>query len=366
MALLFVCFVSLARIVMGRPTEVSDEEIIAVGLKLQAQGPINPTRLWVACGSRGRSTRLFEVWERYLRQTVASAAGQDTGPTSAAMPVPEAAHRLAAGLKGDLSTGIDRALEAIYVSIDDVVKGRYQAEFASLTSIREAHALEMLDAQAALEDMSDARERDLSRIAELKEALVTAHRDRDVGGALRGAAVEQHTAVLVRLQEAERRVDLERSVTTDLKVAAARAGLEMVALNRQRDEDEARLDAGKATLETRMVELLAAREEAGRQSEIIRQRDAEIDRIRLAFNQAEQANIVLMERAISAEHAAKVLATPAASPAQSSTAKAALRSRKAPHPRRLDIQIAERSALDQSAQLGSKSHNLEPVAVVVP
>jgi hypothetical protein len=46
---------------MGRPSEVSDEDIIAAGRELAQRSAVTATGLWLSCGKRGRPARLLGV-----------------------------------------------------------------------------------------------------------------------------------------------------------------------------------------------------------------------------------------------------------------------------------------------------------------
>ena len=231
---------------MGRPPEVSDDEIIAAGLRLQADVPVNATRIWAACGRHGKPVRLFEVWNTWL---LAQAADAAAGAVAPPIPIPEMAQRLADGLKTQLLTGIDRALGAIYQGIDEAVKGRYQAELSSLVAVREEHAREMQDALAALGEMSDAQDERDGRIHDMEGALTSTLRQRDVSEAMRGAVVEQQSAMANRLQAVEGLLERERSISFDLKIANARAEGEMRALTRQLSDMQAAFDAYRESRE---------------------------------------------------------------------------------------------------------------------
>lgn len=284
---------------MGRPPEVTDEEIIAAGRKLDAVGGVNATRLWKACGEHGKPARLLEVWSGYRQ-------GQSSEPVATAgaplrLPIPEAAQRLATGLKGELSIGIDRALASIYAAVEHVVQGRFRQELADLTSVREAHRAEIEDALTALGDMSEAGDDREVRIGDLEAALASVLRERDVSEALRAAQTAQHETALARLRDAETNLQQERQTSVELKIAQARGEVERESLDHQCRSIRAKLEIARTATEQHKLDLASVRESDGRNLEAVRQRDLEIERLREVTTKIETANLALMERAIAAE-----------------------------------------------------------------
>lgn len=294
---------------MGRPREVTDEEIIAAGRRLDAAGGVNATRLWKACNEHGRPARLLEVWNGYKQGQSGEPLAYAGAP---ALPIPETAQRLAAELKGELSTGIDRALASIYAAVEDAVQGRFRQELADLTSVREAHQGEIEEALAALGDMSEAQGNRDIRIKDLEAALASVLRERDVSEALRGAQAEQHDRFLARLHNAETNLQQERQTSLDLKIAQTRAEVERESLDRQCGSIRAKLEIARTAAEQHTLDLVSLRESDGRNLEAIRQRDLEIERLREAVARTEAASLALMERAVTAEQACRTLPATAA------------------------------------------------------
>ncbi len=296
---------------MGRPPEVTDAEIIAAGIKLEETGEVNATRLWRQCREHGRPERLLEVWSKHkVRQSGEPLANVGAPP----LAIPEMAQRLAAELKGALSTSIDRALASIYAAVEDAVQGRFQRELADLTSVREAHRAEIEEALTALGDISEARDDGEIRIKDLEGALASVLRERDVSEALRAAQVEQHDSFLARLHEAETSLQQERQTSLELKIAQTRAEVERESLDRQCGSIRAKLEIARTTAEQSKRDLASLRESDGRNLEVIRQRDLEIERLRGGVEQAEAAILALMERAIAAEQTGRALPATAAPP----------------------------------------------------
>jgi len=290
---------------MGRPREVTDEEIIAAGRRLDAAGGVNATRLWKACNEHGRPARLLEVWNGYKQGQSGEPLAYAGAP---ALPIPETAQRLAAELKGELSTGIDRALASIYAAVEDAVQGRFRQELADLTSVREAHQGEIEEALAALGDMSEAQGNRDIRIKDLEAALASVLRERDVSEALRGAQAEQHDRFLARLHNAETNLQQERQTSLDLKIAQTRAEVERESLDRQCGSIRAKLEIARTAAEQHTLDLVSLRESDGRNLEAIRQRDLEIERLREAVARTEAASLALMERAVTAEQTMELTA----------------------------------------------------------
>lgn len=134
-----------------RPTEVTDEEIVAAGQGLRAaERRLTGWTLRTALGDRGKPDRLMAVWNRHAGESAMSDA-----PDSSQMPlrVQELASELRDRMAGQLAT----AWMAMYREVDGSVSSRYQAERAHLDETRLKYEEEMAGALAAVE-AADQRE----------------------------------------------------------------------------------------------------------------------------------------------------------------------------------------------------------------
>ena len=284
---------------MGRPVLVTDAEIIAAGERLKSAGPVNGTQLWRACGKHGRAERLLAVWNQHEASLHAEAgADQQVG---VGLPIPEKAQQLAASLKADLASGIDRVLSSIYSAVEESVQGRYRAEVAEMTQARDAYLREIRDAYAAMEELSDAVSEAEDRVKAVEGALSDALNARNVSEALRVAAVEEQARLTERLREAEGELKRELLQTGERKAAIARAETAGEALKQALVATTADLQAARAEIEQALLTSASTRDTNVRQAEVIVLKDLEIKRLRETGVKAENTLQAWMERALSAE-----------------------------------------------------------------
>ena len=137
---------------MGRPAEVTDEEIIRAGNALVADNrAVNGTRLLKGVGGRGRTSRMMEVWTRHVEAS--TTVSQE--PSSAVAALPEAASRLLSDCKGRLNSGLDACVHEIYAVVERAVAGRFQTEMAAMTTSRESYQAELHEAWQAMEELAE-------------------------------------------------------------------------------------------------------------------------------------------------------------------------------------------------------------------
>ena len=286
---------------MGRPALVSDAEIIAAGERLVSAGPVLGTQLWRACGKHGRAERLLGIWNQHEAKLRAEAgADQQVG---LGLPIPEKAQQLAANLKADVASGIDRVLSSIYSAVEESVQGRYRAEVAEMTQARDAYLREIRDAYAAMEEMSDAVSEAEDRVKAVEGALSDALNARNVSEALRVAAVEEQVRLVDQLLEVDRELKQELIAHGEVKAGAARAESESEALRRTVQGTMRELDAARAEIKQALLASATLHDTNSRQAEAVALKDVEIGRMRELAAKTEMDLQAWMERAFVAERA---------------------------------------------------------------
>ena len=286
---------------MGRPVLVTDAEIIAAGERLKSAGPVNGTQLWRACGKHGRAERLLAVWNQH--EASLRADGGDDQQVGVGLAIPEKAQQMAANLKGELSSGIDRVLSSIYSAVEESVQGRYRAEVAEMTQARDAYLCEIRDAYAAMEELSDAVSEAEDRVKAVEVALSDALNARNVSEALRVAAVEEQVRLVDQLRQVDRELKHELIAHGEVKAGAARAESESEALKRTVQGTKRKLDAARAEIKQALFTSASLHDTNSRQAEAVALKDVEIGRMRELAAKTEMDLQAWMERAFVAERA---------------------------------------------------------------
>jgi hypothetical protein len=288
--------------VIGRPPLVSDAEIIAAGERIKSAGPVNGTQLWRACGGRGRAERLLAVWDQHEAKLRAE-AGDDQQIGGAGLAIPEKAQQMAAILKGDLSSGIDRVLSSIFSAVEVSVQSRYQAEVSEMTRARDAYLSEIHDAYAAMEEKSEAASEAEDRVKAVEGALTDALNARNVSDALRTAAIEEQARLVERLRQVDRELKHELLARGEAKAAAARVESEAEELRRTVQGTKQELDTARAEIKQALFTSAALHDTNSRQAEAVALKDVEINRMRELASKTEIDLQAWMERAFVAERA---------------------------------------------------------------
>lgn len=202
---------------MAMPPEVSDEEIIQAGEKLKARGAVNATRLWEACGQRGKPVRLLSVWGQHE-----ALAEKEAAASSMELPLlPAAARHQADALKQELSQGIDRSLAAIYEGVPHAVTLRYEDEHAALDTARLENKLETQDALEALGNISEERAQLRSDVASLRVRLASVETARDYR-LLQNLTLTKHSETAQQgRRDAEARIEAQNSDRIELEKTVA-------------------------------------------------------------------------------------------------------------------------------------------------
>ena len=204
---------------MGRPVEVLDEQIVLAGEAILAEGrAVNPTRLWIQLGRRGRPDRMFAIWLSHV-------ATGPARPVSAAGPalLPEAAARLAAELKSQLSAGVDRSVAAFHEEVHTTSLNRYQAELAAMAEARERYASEIAEALKALGDLSEQHELTLTGVQPLERELFSAQAGQDAERLLRVQAEETNAALLAGFDALQAEMQAAEAIAGNAFAERARA-----------------------------------------------------------------------------------------------------------------------------------------------
>ena len=93
---------------MGRPAEVTDEEIIRAGNALLADNRnVNGMRLYKGVGRHGNTARMMEVWTKHVEAS--TAIPQE--PPNPVAALPEAVSRLLSDCKRQLGNGLDACVQ---------------------------------------------------------------------------------------------------------------------------------------------------------------------------------------------------------------------------------------------------------------
>ena len=222
---------------MGRPAEVTDEEIIRAGNALVADNrAVNGTRLLKGVGGRGRAKRMLEVWTKHVETS--TAVPQE--PSSPVAALPEAASRLLSDCKGLLGTRLDACVHEIYAGVERTLASRFQTEMTAMTTSRESYQAELHEAWQAMEELAEKHDAALLEAQGSERSVLIAQ-----------ATLEAEQAILSRVEmdkvALSARID---GLTAELAAASALA----------RAADTGRTRA-ETLVETMQAELLATRGE---------------------------------------------------------------------------------------------------------
>lgn len=198
---------------MGRPAEVSDDEVIAAGLKVQqtlpSGGRVTATALWSACGRRGRPDRLLAVWRNHE-------SGCPTAiPAASALPLtlPEPAREKLAGCIVTLTHSLEQTAASIYREIEETFASRYHSELEALSAARAEIQNEREEALEALGDAGERLTELEARIAELEEALAASANRESIQAELRRQEKKMQTQAAARIEQlGVRQLELEREL----------------------------------------------------------------------------------------------------------------------------------------------------------
>ena len=156
---------------MGRPAEVTDEEIIRAGNALVADNrAVNGTRLLKGVGGRGRTARMMDVWTKHV--DASTAVPQE--PSSPVAALPEAAARLLSDCKGQLGTRLDACVHEIYAVVERTLASRFQTEMTAITTSRESYQAELHEAWQALEELAEKHDAALLQATDCERGVLIA------------------------------------------------------------------------------------------------------------------------------------------------------------------------------------------------
>ena len=137
---------------MGRPIEITDEDVIRAGNALLAENrAVNGTRLWRGVGEHGRPERLLAVWT--ARAEASTTVSHE--PSSPIAALPEIALRLLSNCKEQLGAGLDACVRESYAVVERTLVTRFQTEMAAMTTSRESHQAELREAWQTLSDLAE-------------------------------------------------------------------------------------------------------------------------------------------------------------------------------------------------------------------
>ena len=289
---------------MGRPAEVTDQEIIKAGNALIADNrAVNGTRLLKGVGGRGRAKRMLEVWTKHV-ETSTTVSQEPSSPLAA---LPEAASRLLFDCKRQLDTGLDGCVREIYATVERTLASRYQTEMTAMTTSRELHQAELHEAWQALEEFAEKHDAALLQAQERERAVLVAH-----------ATVEAERGVLSRVEmdktALSARID---GLAADLAATSALARAAETGRTRAETLAEAmraELDATQAALEAMRAANLDLEREVSGARRTCQLHEARLDRqagelrdLHADLADARQTQLEQATRAAGAERALKTL-----------------------------------------------------------
>ena len=156
---------------MGRPAEVTDEEIIKAGNALVVDNrAVNGTRLLKGVGGRGRATRMLEVWTKHV-ETSTTVLQEPASPQAA---LPEAASRLLSDCKGQLGNGLDACVHQVYAVVERTLASRFQTEMTAVITSRESYQAELREAWQALEELAEKHDAALLHAKDCERGVLVA------------------------------------------------------------------------------------------------------------------------------------------------------------------------------------------------
>ncbi len=209
---------------VGRPAEFSDEQIVAAGQRLEAQGVrVNAYRIRIELGG-GNATRIHDVWAEHVKKrgNAAHTAIKD-------LPFELVPH--ANAIAEQAARDAERNSHAIYRQIYEELNGRLTAEFKDRLEVAE-------------DDLKSAKDLIRTLEADLKDAGLTIERLNASNRALE----ERNAGLVERAGQQKEAADIAR---TDARDAHARA-VEMVAAAR---EETAKEKARSTALEDELLRL---------------------------------------------------------------------------------------------------------------
>ena len=242
---------------MGRPVEVTDEDVIAAGLRLESRGiEVKTTRLWTELGERGLPRRMFAVWTKFAAERAATS----DQPAGARPLLPERARRLADGLKTQVGGELDRIVGTIHDEIQATVASRYQEEFGRMEAARIAHVSEVDEALDALGRLGEERDALRATLRHSDQTAAVAQRECDIKDQLLvTAALEQATSteLVATIRES---VEIERLKNINLRLDLMRA--QTLAESSGNNITMLQMELAQERLENRRLQAAASEQDA--------------------------------------------------------------------------------------------------------
>jgi hypothetical protein len=150
---------------LGRPPEVTDDEIITAGRELEAGGRrISPYTLYQGVGGRGRPKRLWDVWTAHVADP-----GTAEMPEAPGLP-PAIRDGLAAAVRS-LGEELERTVRRIAADLAAEAAAQTAAERNALARERAALAESEADALAEFTDITEELERLRTENTEMAETV---------------------------------------------------------------------------------------------------------------------------------------------------------------------------------------------------
>lgn len=227
-----------------RPPEIPDEMVVEAGQRLLAVGrPVNGWALRTACGGRGKSDRLLQVWRDYE----ASAQVEE-----APVEVPDVVAEAIVGAKGEVAGLLDRLLPTLYAAAEGVVDARRRAEYEALQRQLVWAEQQSKDAATAIDQADAEIVRWREEAAQFQSDLANEQFERmRLSESLRGVEAD--------LQTANRRVDdlaeqLAAAHAAQVNAEKARIAAEATAAAVQADAEHLRSDLASERAELRRLQ----------------------------------------------------------------------------------------------------------------
>lgn len=231
-----------------RQPEIPDEEIIDAGRRLLAVGrQVNGWALRMACGGRGKSDRLLQVWREHETSTKVE---------EAAIEVPDPVAEAIGAAKGEVAGLLDRLLPTIYAAAEGVVDARRLGEF-------DAVRRQLAWAEQQAKDVATAIEQADAEISRWREEAAQLQGDLTNEQFERARTNEALHAVEAERDHANRRVDdlaeqLAAAHAAQVAAEKARIAAEATAAAVQSEAERLRSDLANERSEVRRLQAVNA------------------------------------------------------------------------------------------------------------
>jgi hypothetical protein len=228
---------------MGRPIEVTNEEIIRAGNALVADNrAVNETRLFRGVGKRGRPARLMAVWTQHVEAST-TVLQERSSPVAV---LPETASRLLSDCKGNLAAGLDECVREIYATVERTLANRFSAEMAAMTTSRELHQAELHEAWQTLEELAEKNDAALLQAQDCERDVLVAHATLESERGVLSRAEIDKVALSARIDGLAAELEATSAVARAAETGRTRAKTLAEAMRAELDATQAALEAMRA------------------------------------------------------------------------------------------------------------------------